>query len=990
MYLHSGWRRQHTAQRLVLPGEEEGSDMARRASILPALFVFTVVLSLLLPGMASAAVAGDGAASGISFKTPVPASPAPTDAATFTPAPAQPTSTPSEITTPVPPTATPTHTRAPATSTPIPPTATPTHTQPPATSTPMPAFCTGVSASARLPITGLPVSVQGSATSGTGPNAIVAYAFDFGDESGTGWQGVGGWSGGAGASTVYEREGSFTIMFFIRLASGQVLGGGACSTSIAIGAGAPPETPPARPGQRTSTPTATPVPDDTPTPVNTPTPTPTETPSPTPTQTPEPTPTVTGTLVPTPPATGTPVPTPSLGETPSVTPMPTGTATRAPDQPAAATRTAMASPMVALTGTPLPALTSTPLLPPVIGVTIAPPTAQAVAQATAAIPAVEPVTATTEPTHRAAPPQGPPDIVISELFFAGPADGPPNVPGAPAGSSAPGAQAPSSGVSLAAFTTSAERDPLLSSQWIEIFNRSAVPYIMVGWQLQTASGNFDIADVTIGGRDYAILTWNSEYFRQTYPDVPSPIIELGESNAGAVGLGPSFDHAVLRDPDGNALNGASYGVDATVFDPPAPAVPHGHSLERTPPDRVAAGAADFVDRYPPDPGGPPAPLMAPTPRRVPLQDVTRDAFFAPIPTTAAILHTPVDVIVANLLLVALLALVFGACGMVLDDLVRSQETTMSDMVMSVPLLNVTFRALERMFGSARNAQHKNPALRIGAAMVAYALLMCLLDPGWHPLGPGGLYLFVVMMGAVLIAGWSDGVGQFMALRHWRVPSQFNFWPANLLAGGASVLTSRILPLQPGMLFGAPGGLNFDAELVQGQRAERLRWVGIISMVTLVLGSWGLSTGFDALSVWLNGNATTVTLPATIAVGLRNFCLAGFLAVLQSFFFQLIPISSTYGRFMWSRKPWLWLAVFIPTAAVLSRILINPHEGPLTAWQQRPVQILLVILLGYVIFTALMWFYFNRHEAILRATGYRERHTAAARVKPEGEEQQNDA
>ena len=513
---------------------------------------------------------------------------------------------------------------------------------------------------------------------------------------------------------------------------------------------------------------------------------------------------------------------------------------------------------------------------------------------------------------------------------------------------------------------------LVSTQWIELFNRNFQPYVMSGWTVETSSGIHPIPEIEIAQRDYIVLAWDPDYIRNIYPQIPVPVIGITSADGTPIGLNPKGDHILLRDPSGKVVSKISWGSDTTAFKPAAAIVAPGHSLARNPTGKETDHASDLKDLFPPTPGGPNAPMvLLSAPGRLPAQEATRDLFFAPITTPVELLATPVNVLVANILLVFLLALVFGTCGIVLDNLVRSQETTMTGLVARIPLMHYLFGGLEQLFGSSREAGKKHPGVSIAAAMIAYTLLACLLDPTWRPLGPGGIYLFVVMFGAILVAGWCDGVGQAVLLRHWRVPFRFDFWPANLLTGGGAVLVSRLIPMQPGILFGAPGGLRYNPKDVQGKRQDDLRWASIASMVLLILGSWTLAMLFQYLSLWVNGTSSTVTTPATIAVGFQNFFLAGFLGVLQYYFFNMIPVSTTYGHFAWRKKRWLWFVLFAPAAVVLSRILINPQDGPLTAMQARPVQVLLVVLFGYVVFTVVMWFYFTRHEDMLSAMHYRE-------------------
>lgn len=255
-------------------------------------------------------------------------------------------------------------------------------------------------------------------------------------------------------------------------------------------------------------------------------------------------------------------------------------------------------------------------------------------------------------------------------------------------------------------------------------------------------------------------------------------------------------------------------------------------------------------------------------------------------------------------------------------------------------------------------------LKLGSILAAYALVVSFLDPTWNPLAPGSLYFFCVMLVTVAACGYADSLGQSFTLRRWKVEHRFDFWPANLFVSAAAVLVSRIVPLQPGIIFGAPGGIGVEEAEVSAQRQLTLRWAGLAAIVALVVMSWTASGIFAALSLTVNGTAEAVTSAAHVMVALLNLSLAVFLAAIQTLFFQLIPVANTYGRDLWNRRKLVWALLFIPSGLVLSRIMINPNDGPATAFTRSPVQFLVAFLVVYVLFTTGLWFYFHPHQQLL--------------------------
>jgi hypothetical protein len=102
------------------------------------------------------------------------------------------------------------------------------------------------------------------------------------------------------------------------------------------------------------------------------------------------------------------------------------------------------------------------------------------------------------------------------------------------------------------------------------------------------------------------------------------LLVLGDGKFGN-GLANEGDRLLLLDEEGRSVDALSYGLDHEFFEPPALAVPPGHSLERFPSDRDTDTAADFRDNAHPSPGTGPLEVLPPTPTPSPLSEVQGQA-----------------------------------------------------------------------------------------------------------------------------------------------------------------------------------------------------------------------------------------------------------------------------------------------------------------------------------------------------------------------------
>jgi hypothetical protein len=541
------------------------------------------------------------------------------------------------------------------------------------------------------------------------------------------------------------------------------------------------------------------------------------------------------------------------------------------------------------------------------------------------------------------------------------------------------------GYSLASYRTEPESAALASTQWIELYNTDPGPQLMQGWMIDTRGGSYVFTDTMIGGYDYVELVWDRAYFLNQFPDVGAPVDEMTGINGAPPGLDPVSDHIVLRGASGEVISGISYGDDSTFYQAPLSPVAPGHALARKQPGLNTGNPSDFVDRAPAAPGHHEVVVPAPAPIATPKAQAIRNNFFTPITLPDDLMQTPVKVVAANLLLMVLLAAVFGICTVVLDNVIREEETSLQGLLIRIPVMNGMMKGLSRL--SARETAEERTvshALRVAVVLVLYALLWCLLDPKWTPLGPGSFYLFLVMLGTTTLVGFTETFSQAATLHHWGMRLRINFWPANLLTAGVVVALSRVIPLKPGVIFGAPGGLEYEEEALSEHRKRSLRWIGFWSLVGLVVVCWLGSLVFDQFFHALTPDPEPTEGLPLIMAGIRNFWLASFLAALQWLFFQLIPLANTYGRDIWSRSKLAWAALTIPIGTVLSRIILNPEGSPVEEFTLRPVQFMLAFMAIYAICTAIVWFYFNPHEDVLQKLHYRQWGSIFRRKKDESE------
>jgi hypothetical protein len=170
------------------------------------------------------------------------------------------------------------------------------------------------------------------------------------------------------------------------------------------------------------------------------------------------------------------------------------------------------------------------------------------------------------------------------------------------------------------FTTALPGDVLISEvqaqpssggsagEWLELCNRSGAALVLAAWRVEDNHGSDPLPAISLAPGAFAVVAADESAFRALFPLWQGPLFIIADGLIGN-GLADDGDRLILRDGADAIIDALSYGSDASVFDPAAPAVAAGHSLERWQPSVDTDTAADFVDNGSPSPGGA---LPAPT------------------------------------------------------------------------------------------------------------------------------------------------------------------------------------------------------------------------------------------------------------------------------------------------------------------------------------------------------------------------------------------
>lgn len=342
-------------------------------------------------------------------------------------------------------------------------------------------------------------------------------------------------------------------------------------------------------------------------------------------------------------------------------------------------------------------------------------------------------------------------------------------------------------------------------------------------------------------------------------------------------------------------------------------------------------------------------------------ETLQEQYFYSIPTPPEASRS-LGVVFTNLLLAILLALTFGTFSTLLNNTLEPEEHTLRSWLASLGPVRwfneKTGGILTSLHGSVTALEVPDFAV-IGLIMLLYGAIFSFLNPRFYLFSLSGLLLLLGMIIAVGLVTLVDDLAVWMLLRRWNVAGEVSVYPSNLLLALATVAFSRMFGILPGIVFGAPGGIQVDdRKALSPERIRQLMVAGLSSLAGFALFAWLgtlITTALDAM-----GAGTTPFAPAIVFV--QNLLLLIFLAALTSLFIELIPIAYNKGRDLFDMNKIIWGVVFVVVAFIFVHLLINPGGAFLDAFLSSNLRTLIIVVGAFSAFALEVWAYFRWRES----------------------------
>lgn len=329
-----------------------------------------------------------------------------------------------------------------------------------------------------------------------------------------------------------------------------------------------------------------------------------------------------------------------------------------------------------------------------------------------------------------------------------------------------------------------------------------------------------------------------------------------------------------------------------------------------------------------------------------------------VPEITTHIPTPLDVstqpsvIATNLFLAALMMLPFSVVREVFTHLSAENEEFLKERFRRPRWLSTIQSYVEKLFVKRKKDGAPFAAFwRVALIILFYGLAFSLLDRSWDPISVTGLVLFINMTVAYGLVGIADDILQWRALKKWGEPAELTLRPTNILIAVASTITSRLLTLVPGLMFGTPEALDIEEAKLESPKRNTLLKISAYTYLGIGFGLWALTT-LTSILQRLNISETL----GEIVGGLESFLLIVFAVALENMFVQMLGLPGSFGEAVRKNKPGFWLLGLMGVTFVFFHTLINPRGELAAAMEESNVLIFLGAAGAFVIFTLGLWIY----------------------------------
>ena len=260
------------------------------------------------------------------------------------------------------------------------------------------------------------------------------------------------------------------------------------------------------------------------------------------------------------------------------------------------------------------------------------------------------------------------------------------------------------------------------------------------------------------------------------------------------------------------------------------------------------------------------------------------------------------------------------------------------------------RFVKRSGGSLRGMA---PAVVAAIVLAATGLIYGFLDPGFG-FNRASLLLFLsAILGIGIMTYLCSGLEVAVTRRAHGLAASVRPYPASIAVAIASVVVSRLMDLQPGVVYGFVASTAITGPgLVEGRKQGGITVFPVVAALALSIIAFAVVEPIRA------SDAAAASFFGQLAIGVGIIV---FIGGIEGVAFNMIPLAVTDGGklFAW-RKP-VWAAIALLSAFLAWHVLLNRDRQSFDAVRKASSLSILVIFAFYSLLSLALWLYFRRRR-----------------------------
>jgi hypothetical protein len=230
-----------------------------------------------------------------------------------------------------------------------------------------------------------------------------------------------------------------------------------------------------------------------------------------------------------------------------------------------------------------------------------------------------------------------------------------------------------------------------------------------------------------------------------------------------------------------------------------------------------------------------------------------------------------------------------------------------------------------------------------------ALIYSALDPHFGFNDSSLVLVVALIIGLALTTFLYEGGQVLFSQRAFGVPAAIRAYPVAIVIAAASVGLSRIVDLNPGVIFGFVAAAALTSGNVGNRQQGMIVFVPMLVLLGISLIALALVAPLRSLAE--GQSSAWATLPETIAVTV-------FVGGAQSVLLSMIPLTFNDGEKVWTWNRRAWLALALPSTFLFFHVIIN-REGEFSSLSNKPGAIgPLIAALVFLVIACAVWLFFQ--------------------------------